>query len=344
MSSPMSSCSIVSRMNATLRYSSFHLIIPDLKAGFFSMLARFLRFTTSLILFLSYSLFTTGCRPFSPPQTGTPAATGASPTFTIPELTPAASQTLLPTEVLLAARVNGMEISLAAYRSELKLYEAERGTELAAQDEKRVLDDLLDRALLASSAAENGFVIDPAILEERVAYLSEQLGGEQALSDWISTYGFDQQTFQETLRLSIASAWMRDMIVNEVPRTAEQVHIRQVLLYDAPTASEVYQMLQSGNSFRNLALQYDPTTGGDLGWFPRGYLPHLELEEAAFNLQPEQYSEIIETPAGFHIIQLLEKEPQRLLSPSALLALQNLALQAWLEQNRAQSQIEVFLP
>jgi parvulin-like peptidyl-prolyl isomerase len=308
------------------------------------MFARFLRFTTSLILFLSYSLFTAGCRPSSPPQTGTPAATGASPTFTTPELTPTASPTLLPTKVLSAARVNGIDISLAVYNSELEMYAAERGTELAAEDEKHVLDDLLDRALLASTATENGFVVDTAMLEERIGYLSEQLGGQQALAGWISTYGFDDQTFQETLRLSIASAWMRDKIVNEVPRTAEQVHIRQVLLYDAPTASEVYQQLQSGNSFRNLALQYDPATGGDLGWFPRGYLPHPEVEEAAFNLQPEQYSEIIETPAGFHIIQLLEKEPQRLLSPSALLALQNLALHAWLEQNRAQSQIEVFLP
>ena len=85
-------------------------------------------------------------------------------------------------------------------------------------------------------------------------------------------------------------------------------------------------------------------TGGDLGWFPRGYLPDKKLEEAAFSLQPDQFSAVIESPAGFHILQVLERDPQHPLSPDARLALQTQAVVDWLAQRRTQSQIEILLP
>jgi len=45
--------------------------------------------------------------------------------------------------------------------------------------------------------------------------------------------------------------------------------------------------------------------GGDLGWAKRGsFVP--EYEAAAYNLEPGQYSAIIESDFGFHLIQLLE--------------------------------------
>jgi parvulin-like peptidyl-prolyl isomerase len=283
--------------------------------------------------------------------TDTPPSTGALPsqaaidptgaaTSTEPEVTPSPS----PTPVPLAARVNGLEISLAEYQAELALYKAAKGTELAAEDEKRVLDDLIDRALLAQAAQEEGFSVDEARLQERIAGLVTQLGNEQALKDWYSAYGYDEGSFRQALSHSIAAAWKRDRIAAALPKTSEQVHARQILLYDAEQADEVYQQLQAGNDFGNLALKYDPLTGGELGWFPRGYLPDPKLEEAAFALQPEQYSPVIESMAGFHILQVLERNPQRTLSPEARLVLQAQAVADWLAQRRSESQIEILLP
>jgi peptidyl-prolyl cis-trans isomerase C len=122
------------------------------------------------------------------------------------------------------------------------------------------------------------------------------------------------------------------------------VHARQILLYTADQADQIYQQLKSGNDFGNLANKYDPQTGGDLGWFPRGYLPDKELEDAAFSLQPDQFSSVIESPAGFHILQVLERDPQHPLSPDARLALQTQAVIDWLAQHRSQSQIEILIP
>lgn len=285
-----------------------------------------------------------GCRPNRPPSTPTPHLPGPTPIVSATATLPDASPTPAATSVALAARAGGYEISLAEYEAELAMAQAARGTELAPEEADKVLQDLIDQALLAEAAAGQGFTADDALLDERIARMIEQLGSEQALQTWYTGFKYNAETFRQALRRSIQAAWMRDRIASQVPETAEQVHARQILLYEKEQADEVYQLLQSGNSFRNLALKYDPVTGGDLGWFPRGYLPHPQIEAAVFDLEPEAYSAIIETPAGFHILQLLERDPARLLAPDALLALQTQAVADWLAQKRQSAEIEVFLP
>jgi peptidyl-prolyl cis-trans isomerase C len=170
------------------------------------------------------------------------------------------------------------------------------------------------------------------------------LGGEEALADWMATYGFTSESFSRALARSISAVWMRDQIVAAVPKSAEQVHARQILLYNSEQASEVYAQLEAGNDFGNLALQYDPLTGGDLGWIPRGYLPNTDLEEAAFVLEPEQFSPVIKTLAGFHILQVIGRDPQRPLPPEAFVIAQTRALQEWLEARRDRADIQLMLP
>jgi peptidyl-prolyl cis-trans isomerase C len=259
--------------------------------------------------------------------------------------TPAAVPTPVPpTQQPLAAIVNGWEISLAEYQAELAQYKAARGTELAPEDEERILEDLIDQALLASAASQQDFSPDEGMLNERIQRLIDQLGSQAALDDWMTAYGYDQATFREALARSIASAWMRDQIAAGVPKTAEQVHARQILLNNADQANEVIGLLKAGNDFGNLAVKYDPVTRGDLGWFPRGYLLDEKLDEVAFNLQPEEYSDIVETLAGYHILQVLERDAQRPLTPEALRALQLQAVKDWLKERRSQSEVQILLP
>ena len=71
------------------------------------------------------------------------------------------------------------------------------------------------------------------------------------------------------------------------------------------------RVTEGGEDFAELAKIYsdDPSSGkagGDLGNQKRGtFVP--EFEAAAFNLEPEEYSEVIESEFGFHLIQLLER-------------------------------------
>jgi len=246
--------------------------------------------------------------------------------------------------VPLAATVNGEAISLAEYQEELKRYQAVIGTELATVDQQRVLNELIDQLLLAQGAAQTGFHADEKAVQERINGLTSRLGGEQALIDWMTTNGYDETSFHQSLARSMAAAWMRDQIAAGVPQAVEQVHARQILLYNSEEADRVLAQLRSGSNFADLAAQYDPSAGGDLGWFPRGYLLDPKLDEAAFSLQPGEFSAVIQTAAGYHILQVVEREPNYPLEPQARLALQRQALADWIAARRSQSQIQVFVP
>jgi peptidyl-prolyl cis-trans isomerase C len=115
--------------------------------------------------------------------------------------------------------------------------------------------------------------------------------------------------------------------LSPLPETAEQVHARQILQVSSEQAEESLAQIGSGKDFGERAKEIDPLTGGDLGWFPRGYLLDPKLDEAAFSLEPGEYSPVIQTGAGFHILQVLERDPQRPLDPDARLVLQSQALQ-----------------
>ncbi len=249
-----------------------------------------------------------------------------------------------PTPVPLAALVNGEAVTLSTYQSELARYTGALGREASPDEQKQVLNDLIHRVLLAQAAAKNGFVADETILQARIDELTRRLGSSEALEQWMTANGYNETDFNKDLQQLIQAAWMRDQVIAQtVPATADQIHARQILLPDVTQATDALSRLQSGADFTRLAEEYDPLAGGELGWIAPGYLLYPELEKAAFALQPGQYTEVIQTPIGFHILQVIERDPQRPLSPDALLQAQNQALQNWLEEQTSQAEIQIFV-
>jgi peptidyl-prolyl cis-trans isomerase C len=207
--------------------------------------------------------------------------------------------------------------------------------------EEDVLQNLIDEVLLEQGAAQAGHTPDDAIIQTRL----DQLGvDDQVLQDWLTQNGYTQEIFERKLLRATAAAWMRDQIMIGVPKTAEQVKARQILLYNATEAENAYAQLQSGTDFATLATQYDPESSGDLGWFPRGYLTVPELDDPIFSLQTGAYTEIIESELGYHIVQVIDRDSQRPLSPGALRMIQIQAVQNWLIERRSQSEIQIFSP
>lgn len=274
------------------------------------------------------------------PENSSPVA-NPSPSF-VPTVETVPTQTE-PPQLPLAVRVNGSGITQEEYTAELSRYQQVVGRELTAEDRQLVMDDLINQTLLAQAALKNGFSLSAAELQERLDRLADQTSSS-TLADWLAANGYSEDSFRQQLTRAIEAAWMRDQIVSQVPQTAEQVHARQILLRSAAEAEQVLADLQAGGNFDNLAKAADPLTGGDMGWFPRGFLFSPALEEAAFKLEPGQFSAVIQTLAGFHIISVIEKDPQHALNPQARLALQEKAVQDWITAERQQSQIEKISP
>jgi peptidyl-prolyl cis-trans isomerase C len=182
------------------------------------------------------------------------------------------------------------------------------------------------------------------MLQSKINALESQLGGTQALENWKIVHGYSTEDFERALKRSVGAAWMRDKIIATVPETADEVHVQQILVSTAAQADKVYNLLKAGTDFLDLANRYDPITGGDLGWFPRGYLDDPAIDEAAFALQPGQYSKVVETEIGYHILYLVERDENHTLSPDARIALQENTLQDWINERRNQSDIQILLP
>jgi peptidyl-prolyl cis-trans isomerase C len=266
---------------------------------------------------------------------------GASdtPTAELPTATPEPpTATPLPA----AATVNGEIIPLAEYETELARYKSAQtalGRTVSDADAASiVLEDLVSQVLLAQAARAVGLTITEADVQSRIDALIASLGGADKLSAWQSAHGYDDSSFRSSLKRAAEAALMRDKIIAEVPGTTEQVHARQILLYNDADAQSVLAQLKAGASFDELAATYDPVTRGDLGWFPQGYLLDANIETAAFALQPGQFSEVIASAVGFHIIYIVERG-QHALSPDALLVLQEKAVTDWVSQQRAQASI-----
>jgi parvulin-like peptidyl-prolyl isomerase len=295
-----------------------------------------------LLVSLFLMILTAGCAVSTPtpPSTWTPPA-------------PIATQTSLPivptpTTEPLAATVNGEGISLAEFQAEfarLENAQAASADPLSPEEQTQaVLQDLIDQVLLAQAARQGGFSISEAELQARLDQLAGESGGPEALAQWQASHGYSPDDFVRSLGRAVSAAWQRDRIVEAVPAAADQVHARQILVYNQADADRALSQLEAGVDFASLASRYDPVTGGNLGWFPMGYLTDPAVEQAAFALQPGEISPIVQSAAGYHILQVIDRDPQHALSPDARRLLQSRALSDWLEERRAQGEITVLLP
>jgi peptidyl-prolyl cis-trans isomerase C len=293
----------------------------------------------TLLLSIIFILLLTACSGST--QTLT-ESTALQETPTIPQ------PTLTPTLPPLAAKINDGYVLLSDYQAEMqRLQAAEEQTGITLSEEERrqkVMDELVGQEILVQEALKNGFVLDDQALDQRIRQLKEQSGGEEPFNTWMKTNGYDDESLRRSLWKAMAAAYQRDKILAGLPDAVEQVHARQILVFSEELAGKIHGQLEAGADFATLAKEYDPVTGGDLGWFPRGYLTQPDLETAAFDLEPGAYSAIIKTSFGYHILQVIERDPGRRLDSDAKQAFQHKALETWMQAAIGKNEIEELAP
>lgn len=103
----------------------------------------------------------------------------------------------------------------------------------------------------------------------------------------------------------------------------ETVSFKQVVISPAPSAAakaralaqadSILRELRNGAEFETAAKRFsmDPASkeqGGSLGWFRRGQMD-TRFEDVAFMLRPGTISQPVETPFGYHLIQVERVQP-----------------------------------
>jgi parvulin-like peptidyl-prolyl isomerase len=169
-----------------------------------------------------------------------------------------------------------------------------------------------------------------------------------ALQKLLDQSGYTEAELRDELQKNLLREKVQTAIGQEqAPDTQEQVHARHILVATEDQARDVLQQLQNGADFATLASQLstDPgskSKGGDLGWFPRGIMDKA-FEDAAFALQPGQLSDVVHGTNGYHVIQVLERDPNRAVDPSQLQTLRQKAFSDWLSSRRSSQDVKLQL-
>ncbi len=156
------------------------------------------------------------------------------------------------------------------------------------------------------------------------------------VKNYVSVAGITEADLRSMVEYQLLYQKLSDAMGAEVPTSAEQVHARHILVATEDKAKQIEDQLKNGAKFEDLAKADSTDTGtkdkgGDLGWFPRGQMVP-EFDNVAFKLQPGQISDPVKTTYGYHIIQVLEKDPNRPLDPQALEQEKAQALPNWLSK------------
>jgi parvulin-like peptidyl-prolyl isomerase len=156
--------------------------------------------------------------------------------------------------------------------------------------------------------------------------------------------GFTQGDFEQLIQGALLREKLEEQLKVDVPTTSEQVRARHILVETQEEAQEVLARLDAGEPFEAVAIEMslddsNKDDGGDLGWFPRGYMVP-EFEEAAFALEPGKVSDAVETMFGYHIIKVEERDSNRDMDEQTLEQAQYEAIENWFSAQREVLTIE----
>lgn len=209
-----------------------------------------------------------------------------------------------------------------------------------------ILEQILTANLYLTQARLDSLEVNSANVEAnlnaRVDEVMAQLGGEQAVEDYFGKplyklkseweKNIRDQTLIQQMQSNVANdipsltpADIKDYIENtpeeDLPIIPTKYRIRQIGIYPDREAAamavrerllSIRERVINGEKFSTLARMYsqDPgsaSRGGELGMAPKSiYWP--EFSDAAMSLKVGQVSQVVETPDGYHIIELVAKE------------------------------------
>jgi parvulin-like peptidyl-prolyl isomerase len=292
----------------------------------------------------------------------------------------------------IVARVNGETVKKQELVQGVQIMQvqlAQRGQRVVptAAFYRQVLEQLVSFILIQQDAKAQGVTAPAQEVQQQLDARKQAFPDDAAYRKALTQANMTEATLrQETENQIVVRKFVETKLasqVNVTDQTAKQfydqhkqemtaperVHLRHIFIQLPPKATEVdkarakakadlaYQKVQAGGDFNQLATEYsdDPKTksvGGDIGWVVKGQTPPA-FESAAFGLKKaNDITPVVETSYGYHIIQLLDRQPAgelpfeqvkpRLLAMLKQQAAQKL-LQSHAEQLRQKAKIETYI-
>lgn len=222
----------------------------------------------------------------------------------------------------------------------------QQDTQLPRQDvlEKQLLEHLITKRIQLQRAKEVGLTVSDDDLEQTLRRIAKdnQLSMDE-FRQVLAREGTNINAFREEIREEILMTRLRDQAINErvnvteseidnfledqanSPVANEEYRIAHILLHTSEQMDEAqiaarheraeaaHEKLLQGASFAQITAEYsdapDAMQGGELGWRSLGQMgsPFAELLS---QMQPGDITPVVQSPIGFHILQLQERRQQ----------------------------------
>jgi peptidyl-prolyl cis-trans isomerase SurA len=207
--------------------------------------------------------------------------------------------------------------------------------------ERQVLERLVTDRAQQQFAAESGIKIDELALDRALTRVAE--GNKLSLAEFrrrVEGDGIPFNRLREDIRTEMTLTRLREREVDAKVQVTEsevdnylaeekqnegessEYNLSHILVRVPEGASsgaverlqtrarEALTALRSGTDFARVAVSYsdapDGLQGGSMGWRARDRLPEL-FAEAVETLKPGGTTEVLRSPAGFHIVRLVER-------------------------------------
>lgn len=209
---------------------------------------------------------------------------------------------------------------------------------------RKTIEDLIDRALILSAFAQLGGQLDPKAVQEDFDELvkTKYYGDTNILLKTLAAEGLTLQELHQRREQEIIVAVMQHRYTHNVPEPTEQqieqyyrehqtefrneesAEVSLIVIPKEPTnkettvesrrklAEEIRARVAAGADFASEARLHNPRryfpNSGYCGWMPRSKL-RKELADAAFALQTNQISKVVETEDRFILMRVTGYRP-----------------------------------
>ena len=248
-------------------------------------------------------------------------------------------------EVILASELQQYTYMEAASRK----INPQVDSEAFLQLEHQVLEALINQKIMLAQAKHDSILIDDNqvenALDNQIQERIQQAGGEKELENYLGKSVKElRRLYKNTVKKQMLTQRIQSSKFNDVkisraeveqffeankdsfPEVGESVNLSQILLEvkagkDAfeearKTAQMLLDSIKRGADFGQLARTFsnDPGSarrGGELGWYNRGDFVK-EFADAAVRLEPGELSGVVRTQFGYHIIQMIAKNVDKI--------------------------------
>lgn len=214
-----------------------------------------------------------------------------------------------------------------------------------AEFRAQAIQNLINTELLVEEAVRRGYSVSQEDVEERLNRLREAYLSQEEFREELKIRDLTDRELAEEARRGLYVEMVIDQELEKITgpdeedisrfydqnkkmfAVPEQIHAAHMIIQvhaddsrqvrDAKRAEleRLRQTIMEGADFGETAFAHSDCPSrlrnGDLGWITRDRMTP-EFTQVAFSLDPGTISDIVETSAGFHLIKVFDRRPERI--------------------------------